>query len=84
MCPEILFFLFFVFCSLGPRLRHMEVPRLGVESELQPVAYATATATRDLSHVCDLHHSSQQRRILNPLSDVRDRTRVLMDPSWVR
>ena len=28
---------------------HMEVPRLGVESELQPPAYTTATATRDLS-----------------------------------
>ena len=29
---EIFFFLSFVF--LGPHLRHMEVPRLGVESEL--------------------------------------------------
>jgi len=27
----------------------MEVPRLGVESELQLLAYATATATRDLA-----------------------------------
>ena len=26
------------------------------------------TATSDPSHVCDLHHSSQQQRILNPLS----------------
>ena len=31
----------------------MEVPRLGVELELQLPAYTTATATRDLSHVCD-------------------------------
>ena len=31
----------------------MEVPRLGVESELQLLA----TATWDLSHICDLHHS---------------------------
>ena len=46
----------------------MEVPRLGVESELQRPAYTTATATQDLSHVCDLHHSSWQRRILNPLN----------------
>ena len=50
---------------------HMEVPRLGVELELQ-LAYATATATRDLSHVCNLHHSSWQRRILNLLSKARD------------
>ena len=26
-----------------------------------------ATAAQDLSHTCDLHHSSQQCRILNPL-----------------
>ena len=42
-------------------------------------AYATATATQDLSHVYDLHHSSQQRRILNPLSKARDGTCVLID-----
>ena len=34
---------------LGPHLRHMEVPRLGAESELQLPAYTTATATRDPS-----------------------------------
>ena len=54
-----------------------------VESDLKLVAYATATATPDLSHVCDLHHSSWQCRILNPLSEARDRTQVLMDPSPV-
>ena len=42
----------------------MEVPRLGVQSELQLPVYATATATLDPSHICD--HSSQQG--LNPLS----------------
>ena len=62
----------------------MEVPRLAVELELQPPAYAKATATRDPSRICDLHHSSWQHRILNPLSEARDRTRVLMDPSGVR
>ena len=36
------------------------------------LAYTTATATLDLSHVCDLHHSSWQCRILNPLSETRD------------
>ena len=50
----------------------MEVPRLGVESELQLPAYATATATRDLSRICDLHHSSRKYWILNPLSEARD------------
>ena len=37
----------------------MEVPRLGVQLELQLQAYATTTAMWDPSHVCDLHHSSQ-------------------------
>ena len=57
---------FFFFCFSGPHLRHMEVPRLGVLSELQLPAYATATATSEPSLVCDLHHSSQQHWILNP------------------
>ena len=47
---------------------HMEVPSLWVKSELQLLAYATATAMWDLRRVCDLHHSSQQCWILNPLS----------------
>ena len=59
----------------------MEVPRLGVKSELQLPAYATATP--DPSHICDLHHSSQQRPILNPLSKARDQTLNLMVPSWI-
>ena len=48
--------------------RHMEVPRLGIESELQLQAYTTATVTCDLIRICNLHHSSWQRRILHPLS----------------
>ena len=39
-------------------LWHMDVPRLGVRLELQLLTYATAIAMRDLSHVCNLHHSS--------------------------
>ena len=35
-------------------LRHLEVPRPGVKSELQLLVYATATAMPDPSHVCDL------------------------------
>ena len=46
------------------------------------LAYAPATATPDLSCVCDLRHSSQQRQILSPLNKARDQTRNLMVPSW--
>ena len=74
-----LFFFFLVFLPfLGLNPRHMEVPRLGVQSEPQPPAYATATAIRDPSHVCDLHHSSWQHWILNPLSEARDWTLILV------
>ena len=45
------------FFFLGLHLRHMEFPRLGVQSELQLPAYTTATATRALSHICNQHHS---------------------------
>ena len=59
----------------------MEVPRLGIKSELHLAAYTTAIATWDLSRICNPHHSSQQHRILNPLSEARDQIRILMDPS---
>ena len=61
---------------LGPHLWHVEVPRLGVESEMQLPAYATATARPDQRCVCDLHHSLLQCQILNPLSEVRDTSQV--------
>ena len=61
----------------------MEVPRLGVQLELELLATATVTAAWDPSLISNLHHSSQQHQILNPLSKGRDRTRNLMVPSWV-
>ena len=61
----------------------MEVPGLGVELELRLLAYATATAMPDLSWVCDLCRSSQQCQILNPVSEARHQTHMLMDTSWV-
>ena len=52
----------------------MEVPRLGIELEQQLQAYATATPDP----------SSRRCRILNPLREARNRTRILMDASQVR
>ena len=77
------FFCLFVFFFLGPHSQHREIPRLRVQSELQLPAYTTATAMQDPSHVCDLHHSSWWRRILNPLSKARNRPRILMDTSQI-
>ena len=51
----------------------MEDPGLGVESELQLLADATATATWDQSRVCNLHH----------LSKAREQTHISIDTSRV-
>ena len=61
----------------------MKVPRLGGRMELQLLACTTATATQDLSHVCDLHRSSQQHQILNPLGEAREQTHVLLGTSGI-
>ena len=72
------FFFFFFFLSLlsflGRHPWHMEVPRLGVKSELQLLAYTIAIVMRDLSCSCQIH---------NPLSEARDRTLILVDASRV-
>ena len=70
-----------VFCR--PHLWHMEIPQLGVKSELLLPAYARATATPDPSCICNLHYSSQQRRIFNSLSKARDWTCNIMVPSQI-
>ena len=54
----------------------MQIPRLGVESELQLPAYATGT---DLSQVNDLHYSSQQQQ----MSKARDQTCIQMGTGQV-
>ena len=66
-----------LFFFLQPHPWHMEVPRLGAESELRLPAYTTAMATRGLNFICDLCYSLQQCRILNPLSEAREQTRIL-------
>ena len=63
---------YFIFCFLGFYLQHVEVPRLGVISELQLPAYATAPRMQDLCRVYNLHHSSGQHQVPNPLSKARD------------
>ena len=68
----LLIYLFFAFS--GPHLWHMKVPR--------PTLQPQKCGIQALS-VTYLHHSSWQCRILNPLSEARDGTQVLMDTNWV-
>ena len=77
----ILFYLLFFFFK-GCRCGIWKFPGWGLnwscscQSKPQPQP--------DPNLVCDLHHSSRQHWIPNPLSKVRDWTHTLMDASWVR
>jgi len=98
LCPRgKFFFFFFVFCHFLLLLLFVVVvvaiswaapaayggsQARGWIGAVAP-AYARATAMRDPSRVCNLHHSSRQRQILNPLSKGRDRTQNLMVPSRI-
>ena len=57
---------------LGPHPRHMEVPRLGAESEQPQQACTTATALWDLSRIRDPQHSLWQH--LKQLMEAGDGT----------
>ena len=61
----------------------MEVPRLGIQSELQLPTYTTATATPYTSHAWDPCLSLWQGRILNPLNEAWDPTCILIDTSQI-
>ena len=78
---SVLGMIFFFFKGL--HLRHMEVPRLGVELEPQLPAYTTTIATWDPSCGCNLHRSSRQCQIFNPSSEARDQTHILTDTSRI-
>ena len=66
----------FFFFFFGRTHGIWKFPGYRFKSELQLPAYTTATATRDLSCVWELHHSSQQGWIINPLSKARDGTHI--------
>ena len=72
---------FFFFCFLGLHLQYTEVSRLGLELGLQ--LPAIVIAMQDQSCIFNLHHSSQWCQMLNPLSEARDQTYILMDISQV-
>ena len=73
-----LFFFFLMLFRATPAVR-----KFPGERSYQSYSYTTVTAMQDPSHICDLHHSSRQRCILNPLSKARDRIHILMDSRWI-
>ena len=78
LLPQIYFYLFTIV------LLFMAMPVAHGSSQARSqLAYSTATAMDVPSCICDLHQSSQQCQILNPLSEARDKPHVLMDTSWV-
>ena len=74
-------FFFFSFCLF--RAAPTAYGSSQARGRIGATAAATATATPDQSHVFTLHHGSQQRRFLNPLTKARDQTLVLKDASQV-
>ena len=56
---------------LGLHLWHMEISKLGVERELQLLAYAIGKAMLDPSCICSLHCSLWQCQILTLLCEAR-------------
>ena len=75
--------LFYVFCLFRATPVAYGGSQARVHIGVVQRAYITATETPDPSCICDLHHSSCQRWILNPLSEARDQTCALMDTSRV-
>ena len=60
----------------------MEVCGLGVKWELQKLGPTPQPQAKpDPSRIHDLRHSFRQCGVINPLSKVRDQTRLLMDTS---
>ena len=80
----LFFFFFFSFCLF--KAAPMAYGGTQARGRIGAVAAGLchSHSNRDLSCVCDLHHSSWQHQILNWLSKARDRACVLVDASQIR
>jgi len=81
----LLFFfsLFFVFCLFWATPAAYGISQAMSLIRAVSASLFYATEMPDPSHVCNLHHSSWQCWILNPLSGARDPTCKIMIPSWI-
>ena len=70
-CMEICAVLFNFIYFLLFRATSVAYGNSQAKSQIRAVA-ADAAATQDASSICDLHHSSWQRQIPNPLIEARD------------
>ena len=70
------FFFLFIFFFVVTYMQHIEAPELGIRAAAE--ARATATATPDLSHICNMCNL-WQHEILNLLSKARDQIRILIE-----
>ena len=80
---QILFFFFFFFLAFqGHNWAHGSSQDRGrIGAAAGSLCHSHGNARSD--HVCDLYHSSQQRRIHDPLSEASDQTHILMDTCQV-
>ena len=79
--PSFFFFLIFCLFKAAPKAHGSSQARGSIgataaghsNARSEPcLTYATATATKDPTHIFNLHHSSQQCWMLNPVSKTRD------------
>ena len=71
--------LFFFFLMAAPVAYGSSWARDWIRAAAAAAAYVMATATWDLSHMGDLHHSFQQHWILSPLIKARNQTHILTE-----
>ena len=78
------FSFFFFGLFLGLHLKHMEVPRLGNKSQLQPAPQLQPQQCGIRAASATYTTAYRNASSLSPLSEARDQTCVFMDASWVR
>ena len=77
------FFGFVLLFRVAPAACGSSQARGRIRATAAGLHHGHSNARSEPHHICNVHHSSRQRWIFNPLSEARDRTHILMDPSQV-